>query len=116
MHGRTRILVTHHLRLCISEAKYTVSLANGVVEHAGSVEELKQDGALDKIIAKEDEEETLQLIEEPLNDTNGGVAAREDDKIPAPLKFVLDEERERGAVKRDIYLEYFRSSGGWVLL
>lgn len=112
MHGRTRILVTHHLRLCISRAKYTVSLANGAIEHAGSVEELKQDGALDKIIAKEDEEENPQPIEELLNDTNDGVATRSDDKIPAPLKFVLDEERERGAVKRGIYLEYFRSSGG----
>lgn len=112
MHGRTRILVTHHLRLCVSEAKYTVSLANGVIEHAGSVEELKQDGALDKIIADEDEEENSRPIEELLKDTNGEVTAKKDDKIAAPLKFVLDEERERGAVKRDIYLEYFRSSGG----
>lgn len=112
MHGRTRILVTHHLRLCVSEAKYTVSLANGVIEHAGSVEELKQDGALDKIIAEEDEEENSLPIEELLKDTNGEVTAKNDDKIAAPLKFVPDEGRERGAVKRDIYLEYFRSSGG----
>lgn len=111
MRGRTRILVTHHLRLCISEAKYTVSLANGVVEHAGSVEELKQDGALDKIIAEEDNEEDSAPIEELLNDTDGEAAAK-DTNVPAPLKFVLDEERERGAVKLGIYLEYFRSSGG----
>lgn len=112
MHGRTRILVTHHLRLCISEAKYTVSLANGVIEHAGSVEELKQDGALDKIIAEEDDEENSPSIEGLLNDTNGEATVKKDDKIPTPLKFVLDEDRERGAVKRDVYLEYFRSSGG----
>lgn len=111
MHGRTRILVTHHLRLCISEAKYTVSLANGVIEHAGSVEELKQDGALDKIIAEEDDEENPSPIEELLNDTNGQATVKKDD-IHTPLKFVLDEDRERGAVKRDIYLEYIRSSGG----
>lgn len=112
MHGRTRILVTHHLRLCISGAKYTVSLANGVVEHAGSVEELKQDGALDKMIAEEAEEEDQEPLEEILDDANKYAAVKKDDIKPAPLKFVVDEGRERGAVKWGIYLEYLRSSGG----
>lgn len=111
MHGRTRILVTHHLRLCISEAKYTVSLANGVIEHAGLVEELSQDGALDILIAGEAKKES-QPIEGLLDDTNGGAITKKDDNIPTPLKFIPDEERERGAVKPEIYLEYFRSSGG----
>lgn len=115
MYGRTRILVTHHVKLCIFEAKYTVSLANGVVEHAGSVEELRQDGALDKIIAEEGKDEAPEQIEEVLADNDSGDATvKKDDKQPhiTPLKFVLDEERERGAVKREIYLEYLRSSGG----
>lgn len=113
MHGRTRILVTHHLKLCISEAKYTVSLANGVVEHAGSVEELRQDGALDKLIAEEAKEENApEPIEEMLDDTDGDAIAGKDSGKPALLKFVLKEERERGAVKREVYFEYLRSSGG----
>lgn len=40
--GRTRILVTHHVALCLPQAEYLVQLsARGVLEHAGPVKDLK---------------------------------------------------------------------------
>ena len=54
--GRTRILVTHHVSLCLPRTKYEVRLGDGKVEHAGFVEQLKTTGALQDIIDSEDQE------------------------------------------------------------
>jgi ABC-type multidrug transport system fused ATPase/permease subunit len=49
--GRTRILATHHVSLCLPRAEYAVSLsANGTLEHAGLVEELRQSGSFENIL------------------------------------------------------------------
>lgn len=112
MQGRTRILVTHHLKLCISKAKYAVSLENGVIQHAGSVEKLIHDGILEEIIAADENED--QAVEEIIKGVNEDSDLNKGDSKPqaTPLKFVLAEERERGAVKKEIYLDYILSSGG----
>lgn len=129
MRGRTRILVTHHLKLCMSEAAYAVFLSNGTVENAGSVAHLQELGILDRIIAKvEDgaEEAEEQIVEED-NElrrtiTRESAMSRQTDHvghgapiiIPKTLQFIQDEERERGAVKWTIYKAYLTSSGGYV--
>ncbi|KAL8699373.1 MAG: hypothetical protein Q9224_001444, partial [Gallowayella concinna] len=46
--GRTRILVTHHLALCLSRAAYVVSLDNGTIAYAAPVKELQQQGVLEQ--------------------------------------------------------------------
>ncbi|KAH8146106.1 uncharacterized protein LAJ45_09796 [Morchella importuna] len=119
MQDRTRILVTHHLKLCISKAKYAVSLENGVIQHSGSVEKLIQDGILKEIIAADENED--QAVEEIIDEVNEDSDLNKGDSKPqtTPLKFVLDEERERGAVKKEIYLDYILSSGGiifWIFI
>lgn len=49
--GRTRILATHHVSLCLPRAEYAVCLsANGALEHAGLVEELRQTGSFENIL------------------------------------------------------------------
>jgi ABC-type multidrug transport system fused ATPase/permease subunit len=49
--GRTRILATHHVSLCLPRADYAVCLsANGTLEHAGLVEELRQTGSFEDIL------------------------------------------------------------------
>lgn len=113
MQGRTRILVTHHLKLCISKAKYSVSLDNGIIQHVGSVDKLIQDGVLEEIIAAEEND---QEVEQVIDELGGDSALDKDDSKPrtTPLKFVLDEQRERGAVKKEIYLDYILSSGGMI--
>jgi len=49
--GRTRILVTHHVALCLPATKYLVLLGEGRALHAGTVEELRASGHLSEILA-----------------------------------------------------------------
>lgn len=55
--GRTRILVTHHVALCLPRTNYSVLLSNGTVEEAGRTEELRQSGKLKSILAQDIEEQ-----------------------------------------------------------
>jgi ABC-type multidrug transport system fused ATPase/permease subunit len=49
--GRTRILATHHVSLCLPRAEYAVCLStNGTLEYAGLVEELRQTGSFEDIL------------------------------------------------------------------
>ncbi|KAF8541671.1 P-loop containing nucleoside triphosphate hydrolase protein [Trichophaea hybrida] len=127
MRGRTRILVTHHLKLCLSHAAYTIILSNGTVENAGAVAELQERGILDRIIAKVEggeQEEEEQIYEEELGlvrtITRESTMSRRNSHtvdistvIPKPRQFIQDEDRERGAVKWEIYKAYLKSSGGF---
>lgn len=55
--GRTRILVTHHVALCLPKTSYSVLLADGTVEQAGRTEELRKTGHLKSILAQDVEEQ-----------------------------------------------------------
>jgi ABC-type multidrug transport system fused ATPase/permease subunit len=129
MRNRTRILVTHHPKLCISRASYAVTLSNGTIENAGSVADLQGRGLLDRIIARvEDGErgEEEQTNEEELTRTvtRENTRSRRNSEVvsgavPAPRQFIQSEERERGAVKWVIYKAYLMASGGaliWAVL
>lgn len=48
--GRTRILVTHHVALCLPKTKYLVLLEDGRALHSGTVEELRAQGHLSNIL------------------------------------------------------------------
>jgi ABC-type multidrug transport system fused ATPase/permease subunit len=134
--GRTRILVTHHVALCLPKTRYTVLLGEGKALHAGAVEELRRSGSLTAILAQDIEEQ--QKAEEGAQvhsalevDDGGGLqpttsprstrprrrssTAKQDaehDRSEAPKKFTEEEKREQGAIKYAIYAEYIRASGG----
>ncbi|KAG4440995.1 hypothetical protein IFR05_003502 [Cadophora sp. M221] len=119
--GRTRILATHHVSLCLPRAKYAVRLsARGVLEHAGLIEDLRQTGELDEIFEASDvtkstnieEDEVLRKVK-----TNGSTAIPSEDaafaaKAP-PKKLHEEETRETGRVKSSVYSGYLGASGGW---
>ncbi|KAH6687860.1 ATP-dependent bile acid permease [Plectosphaerella plurivora] len=128
--GRTRILVTHHVALVESKAKFIAELGNGTVLHSGFLSELDEDGTLELIKSHEplqskgdsvdddrtavNSEQTSQLavpqtIDE--EDLDGGVIK----KVPsrAARQFVEEETREQGAIKVHVYSAYLRDSGGW---
>lgn len=118
--GRTRILVTHHVALCKPRTKYLVELGEGTVEHAGLVSELEQEGLLSEILShnqtakerEEDEASTAVASESSdLGDSSGELLTRVDTKASVK-KFVEEEGRETGAIKKVIYLGYLKSSGG----
>ena len=108
--GRTRILVTHHIRLCLPRTKYAVLLENGTVSHAGFVEELRDAGRLDSIL-KEEPDQARQEDEEVAHyEANGTTKEPKDASVDgpaidsseldvqgsnaAPKKFVEDERRQ----------------------
>lgn len=132
--GRTRILVTHHIQLCLSGTSYAVVLSDGSVEHAGLVDEHQREGVLTQLLHQEhdaqtDLKEDRREREVAASDKNVEmlvkVLTREsetpstyhnavsDAKAEAqPRKFTEEEARESGAVKASIYKEYLGTSGG----
>lgn len=118
--GRTRILVTHHVGLCLPQADYAVHLEHGAIKYAGTLVELQQTENLREILAEEftGEEAKIQppykaLHEQPAvgnsADAHDGVQGQI--KEP-PRKFQQDEGREIGAVKLINYVNYLRNGGG----
>ncbi|CAO3650097.1 unnamed protein product [Cunninghamella blakesleeana] len=59
MKHRTRILITHHVKLCISGASYLVHIQDGYAHIAGSIDDLKNNGKLDTILEEDDTEKRM---------------------------------------------------------
>ena len=114
--GRTRILVTHHVSLCLPRAKYAVRLsANGILEHAGLIDDLRATGSFDDLLKAEDEtqkEVPAEEIEDGKTAANGHSEAAEADKSKKPKKLIEDEKRETGSVKASVYANYLKATGG----
>jgi ABC-type multidrug transport system fused ATPase/permease subunit len=127
--GRTRILVTHHVALCEPKTKYLVELGNGGVLHAGLLSELRDEGTLQQIKSHEQSPEVIEADEsatavDSTGSSSDGEQERDDvadgntlkkvtSKTPAPRKFVEEETRELGAVKKHVYSTYLKDSGGF---
>ncbi|KAA8569106.1 hypothetical protein EYC84_000776 [Monilinia fructicola] len=109
--NRTRILVTHHVSLCLPRASYAVQLSkHGGLEHAGSVEELKVTGDFDDII---NAEQGAEVADEEVNPSEAN-ADKDTTNEPAskPKKLIEDEKRETGSVKASVYTKYLMATGG----
>ncbi|KAG8943314.1 hypothetical protein FRC04_002938 [Tulasnella sp. 424] len=114
MKDRTILLVTHHVSLCLPAAAYIVELHNGAIYRQGSVQDLKERGQLEDVIATEDHPEAPES--EPEEDGNEAdqIAPDEDHtKAKALGKFIEDEHRAEGNVTLKTYLTYMRAVG-WV--
>lgn len=141
---RTRILVTHHVALCLPRTKYSVLLGNGSTMHAGTVEQLRRSGDLQALLAQDADEDQRQA--EQLSQAQSAVEVDDGGRLqqilsgqsqysrrrsslakqdtpnqpkPTPKKFTEDESRERGAIKAKVYGAYIKASGGyghWILV
>ncbi|KAH6990845.1 P-loop containing nucleoside triphosphate hydrolase protein [Ilyonectria sp. MPI-CAGE-AT-0026] len=124
--GRTRILVTHHVALVQSKAKFIVELGEGTVMHAGLVSDLTRDGIMEEIRLHEQTEleimddetaeaSTVVNSEAPsITDPVDNEENNELQKTPSKdaKQFIQEETREKGVVKRHVYLTYLKDSGG----
>ncbi|KAG0307031.1 hypothetical protein BGZ98_001224 [Dissophora globulifera] len=137
MKNRTCILVTHHVRLCISTAKHVVLMNGGEISVQGSVQQLREQGSL-SLVLEEDEEQTpdssdTETVHDDLGSSSTIVKPKlvrqksttKDLKAPqegaAPdvpakdaRKLVQEETREEGRVKWSIYIVYASAAGGLV--
>lgn len=120
---RTRILVTHHVGLVQSKAKYIVELGEGTVIHAGLVSELAEDGTLEQIKSHEQQIEVQEALGESSTAVNSEDASIDDSegegentlqktKSKDAKQFIEEEKREKGMVKSHVYGVYFREAGG----
>ncbi|GKZ21198.1 hypothetical protein AbraIFM66951_011591 [Aspergillus brasiliensis] len=111
--GRTRILVTHHLGLCLSRTDYCVILSDGLTMHAGTVDELAATQNLVDLLGdsthssngrKSDvvDEEPLSAMKRVSTESGFSVAS----VTETPRKFTEDERREKGAVSMQVYTTY----------
>ena len=111
MENRTRILVTHHVGLCLRGASFVVAMKDGQLAKCGNTDEMLASGILNDASFKDDE----------------GASAEVDDDIKKPAlpsstkdsKLMTEEKKAEGTVEWEVYKLYFVASGGlllWVLL
>lgn len=133
--GRTVILVTHHVSLCLSVASFLVEISGGKVTKQGSVAELMAGGSLFQVLKEQDalvhEDEETSVKEVEFNEAD----AIADDRKTVTLvtaegasnkvipswrlsdaqlgKLVEEEARAEGQVSLKTYLTYARAAGYW---
>lgn len=143
MRGRTIILVSHHVQLCISGASYVVALDRGRVQFAGSQETFQASGILEKLShsditspAETEYQTDVPVIEEIAEGTaSSAITSNVPESAPvsvkdvllplvkveqkkSPRKLVEEEKRAVGHVSRDVWFTYLRACGGpfyWLL-
>ncbi|KAG2181050.1 hypothetical protein INT43_008632 [Umbelopsis isabellina] len=135
MQGRTRIMVTHHVRLCSGAAKYLVKMDNGRIALHGKVDDVLKSEYLYDVVGDEgtefveDDEEAIEnatadsatsTVVDPDSSAEDGPAGTSNAKKKGALHTLIQSEgRSRGRVKSMIYKMYINASGGpmyWLLL
>ncbi|KAI8879095.1 P-loop containing nucleoside triphosphate hydrolase protein [Backusella circina FSU 941] len=122
MSERTRILITHHIKLCSKGSAYIVHIEDGRADIAGSVAELRASGKLSDLLEHEEKEEEKEeeaaaeekVIEQTLD---GEGANKKDDKKPRVL--IEEESRASGMVKLRLYKMYASMVGSpifWLIM
>ncbi|RXW24050.1 hypothetical protein EST38_g1810 [Candolleomyces aberdarensis] len=116
--GRTIILVTHHITLCVPSATYLVELKEGKILHQGTTDELRSRGLLQAIV--EEEEKPFQEASSSHTPTDVNVDESKGFAAARPSgngKLVEAEHRAEGRVSLKTYLTYIRAAGVscWIL-
>ncbi|KAK4518579.1 uncharacterized protein ATC70_008798 [Mucor velutinosus] len=114
MKGRTRVLITHHVNLCVKGSGYIAHIEGGRASLVGTPDQLRQSGQLASIFesaeekaAQEGDTEEEMAIKEALPDV---ASANKNQKKPRVL--VEEETRATGRVKTRLYKMYVRMVGG----
>ncbi|PKX97332.1 putative ABC transporter [Aspergillus novofumigatus IBT 16806] len=116
--GRTRILATHHVRLCLGGAAYLVRLENGSVVQAGHPSSLVQDETFEQKLDDGTSDTSLGSKPTPLK-SGQRINATPTESDAQPKKYYEEEKRERGVVRAEVYKAYMKASGGyprWILV
>ncbi|KAJ3746747.1 multidrug resistance-associated ABC transporter [Lentinula detonsa] len=136
MKGRTIILVSHHVQLCVPGANYVVALDNGRVQFEGTRQAFQSSGVIRTLMqskiddtSDEKDEQAIEEIPVPSSQTSDSdpnsetttiaatpVAATKDKK---PVRKLVEEEtRAVGRVNKAVWLTYIHACGSywyWIL-
>ncbi|KAF9346348.1 hypothetical protein BGX26_002160, partial [Mortierella sp. AD094] len=130
MNGRTRIFVTHHIRLCLRDATYVVLLKDGSLALTGTPVKLIRSGLLSEILERNGmmEEENSSSNPSKLATKHGinykdpslrNAVSPKLKNLREAKKLVDEEARSRGKVKLMVYNAYLKACGGagfWFVL
>ena len=113
-HGRTIILVTHHVSTCLPAASYLVEISEGTILHEGTIPDLEERGLLVKVLEAEEEPfyDPQPLDQKKFNEAdispegNGQLQKQSSDG-----KLVEVEARAEGRVSVRSYVTYIRAAG-----
>ncbi|OCB86633.1 multidrug resistance-associated ABC transporter [Sanghuangporus baumii] len=141
VHGRTIILVSHHVQLCLDGAEYVVALDNGRTWFSGNPEDFRSSGVMDQLIQDSHvvtpEGVNKGKVEKgfPFNSSSsttidapaktGQITSDSKSKHPpltkkassllenkTPRKLVEEEKRAVGNIGKDVWKTYFSAVGG----
>jgi ABC-type multidrug transport system fused ATPase/permease subunit len=114
MANRTRILVTHHVGLCLKGAEYIVAMRNGEIAGSGHPADVIKTGVLG--------EELSQIQEEQAEIAEGTAVEGKVPLLPKTVakkdrkegdgKLTQDEVRAEGGVSLKVWKTYYDASGG----
>jgi ABC-type multidrug transport system ATPase subunit len=122
MQGRTVILVSHHVQLCVSGASYVVALENGQVQFSGKPDSFLDSGVMSRLVQSVNTDENDEAFTddtvrtktshstEPSSETSSTVVSEKQER-KSPRKLVEEEKRAVGRIKRDIWETYIRACG-----
>ena len=119
--GRTRILTTHHIGICLPQTEVLVHLEDAAVGLAGLAAELHDSGMLDGLLHSHTPDEqpdgngevTLNNMPSVALEHHDESGRQETDR--APRKFL---KKERGKTNKSflrLFIQYVRASGTWWL-
>ncbi|KAG2173089.1 hypothetical protein INT43_004462 [Umbelopsis isabellina] len=122
MRNRTRLLVTHHVGLCLEGAIQVIIMDNGKIKAVGHPGEMRNDVLLSGILNQENQEFDNTPSQEKwvnhiaqTNDNNSSLSSI----TLKPKVLVPVEKRASGYVKSKLYVKYLKAMGGltlWSLL
>ena len=114
-HGRTIILVTHHVSICLPATSYLLEINEGRILHQGTIPELEERGLLVKVLEAEEE---LSSDPQPLDQKTFNEEGILPDGTGQPQKSQLSdgklieaESRAEGRVSVRSYVTYIRAAG-----
>ncbi|KAJ1917994.1 hypothetical protein H4219_002882 [Mycoemilia scoparia] len=96
MRGRTRILVTHHVSLCLEKAGWIVAISNGKIAFQGSPEDVAKSTILTKILG----EDSVKKLEGTGDEEQSG-KTKKSDNIEANLDDVANGKAKNDAEKTE---------------
>lgn len=97
MRNRTRILITHHVKLCLNGTAFVVHVQGGRIEHVGTPAALRQTGELAEILDNEKEQEETDKDDIPVDEVEEVTEEAESTKPDQPNKkpkALVEEESE----------------------
>ncbi|ORY91324.1 P-loop containing nucleoside triphosphate hydrolase protein [Syncephalastrum racemosum] len=117
MRDRTRVLITHHVKLCLNGTAFVVHVQGGRIEHVGTPAALRQTGELAEILDNEKEQEETDKDDIPVDEveeaTEEAESAKPDQQNKKPKALVEEETRAVGKVKLRLYKMYLTLAGKW---